>query len=221
MSDLQTNLRFDPNTGVLAATDTALSWVAGDPNEGSFPNLLDIAYVNHFLGTTVTTLYGIETLCQCLVRIGGIDGSPSPNLGKVSTVGPLGVSLSTTAIGGFDVQPVTNTAYAALSVSGSSFSNLYSISLATGTAQLLGTIGSSLTNMIHGLAIAPVNPCLDLGVDGRVDALTDGLMYMRALFGLTGTAVTTGALPSPAPPRANWGLIRTFMNTYCGMSFKP
>lgn len=61
---------------------------------------------------------------------------------------------------------------------------------------------------------------LDVDGDGAQDALTDGLIMIRALFGLTGTAVTNNAVAIGAP-RANWAQIRPYLNGNCGASFAP
>ncbi|MEP7085623.1 MAG: choice-of-anchor Q domain-containing protein, partial [Betaproteobacteria bacterium] len=53
---------------------------------------------------------------------------------------------------------------------------------------------------------------------GNPDALTDGLLLMRAMFGLTGNAVTTGALGA-SPGRNNWTAIRNYLNANCGTTF--
>jgi hypothetical protein len=74
-------------------------------------------------------------------------------------------------------------------------------------------------NQVRGLAIAPFNGCLDLDGNGVVDPLTDGLMLLRAQFGLTGTAVTNGAIANPTPPRSTWSAIRNYMNANCGTFF--
>jgi hypothetical protein len=50
--------------------------------------------------------------------------------------------------------------------------------------------------------------------------LTDSLLLMRALFGLTGTAVTNGAVGASAT-RPNWTAIRNYLNANCGSSFAP
>ena len=65
-------------------------------------------------------------------------------------------------------------------------------------------------------------PCvLDVDGNGSLDALTDGLMMLRAMFGITGTAVTNGAIGSGAPTRPTWSLIQSFLNTSCGTNFLP
>lgn len=66
------------------------------------------------------------------------------------------------------------------------------------------------------------NPCtLDVDGNNQVDALTDGLILLRAMFGLTGTAVTSGAIGSGTPTRSTWGMIQPYLNATCGSSFSP
>jgi hypothetical protein len=61
-----------------------------------------------------------------------------------------------------------------------------------------------------------------LDVDGnRVrDALTDGLILIRALFGLTGSSVTNNAIGANAT-RTTWEQIRPYLNGNCGTNFGP
>jgi hypothetical protein len=61
---------------------------------------------------------------------------------------------------------------------------------------------------------------LDVDGNGTADALTDGLMILRALFGLTGTSVTNGAIGSGAT-RNTWATIRSHLNDNCAASFAP
>lgn len=58
---------------------------------------------------------------------------------------------------------------------------------------------------------------LNLDGSGNVNAATDGVLLLRAMFGLTGTAVTTGI---PTNGRS-WTDIRTYLNTQCGGNFLP
>ncbi|HEX2521237.1 MAG TPA: DUF4394 domain-containing protein, partial [Terriglobia bacterium] len=129
---------FDTNAGGIQS-DIALSFVQGDSNFGQDPNVVAVAYTNNFAGTTSTTLYGIDSSRNALVRQGGINGSPSPNLGTLSTVGSLGVDTSDLV--GFDISSGGATAFASLTVAGEAASKLYSINLASGSATSLGNIG--------------------------------------------------------------------------------
>jgi hypothetical protein len=63
-------------------------------------------------------------------------------------------------------------------------------------------------------------PTLDIDGNGATDALTDGLIILRAMFGLTGTAVTNGTIGAGAT-RPTWALIQPYMNTRCGTNFAP
>ena len=58
---------------------------------------------------------------------------------------------------------------------------------------------------------------LDIDGNGATAPASDGVMLLRAMFGLTGTAVTNGAVVGS---RA-WADIRTYLNTQCGGSFAP
>jgi hypothetical protein len=61
-----------------------------------------------------------------------------------------------------------------------------------------------------------------LDVDGNhsLDALTDGLVIVLAMFGLTGTAVTYAAIGGGAT-RTTWAQIQPWLNGNCGTSFAP
>jgi hypothetical protein len=61
---------------------------------------------------------------------------------------------------------------------------------------------------------------LDVDGNGAIDALTDGLIVLRAMFGLTGTAVTNGAIGGGAA-RSTWAQIQPFLNGSCGTNFAP
>jgi hypothetical protein len=56
---------------------------------------------------------------------------------------------------------------------------------------------------------------MDFDGNGSVSATTDGLMGLRALLGLSGSAVTNGALGAGA--RWSWPEIRTVMTRNCGI----
>ena len=61
---------------------------------------------------------------------------------------------------------------------------------------------------------------LDVDGNNAIDALTDGLIIIRAMFGLTGTAVTNGAIGGGAS-RPTWALLQPYLNGNCGSSFAP
>ena len=151
VSDADQNIRLNPNDGTLAATDTPLAYAFGDVNFGANPNVTGAAYTNNFVGAATTTLYGIDSNLDILVRQGGLDGVPSPNGGQLSTIGILAVN--TTGLTGFDIRSANNAGYASLSSPGDTSSKLYTVNLATGAATFLGTIGGP--TLIRDIALAP------------------------------------------------------------------
>jgi hypothetical protein len=138
-SDADNNIRLHPDTGGLVATDTNLTYKAGDSNFGVNPNVVGAAYTNSVSpAPTLTTLYGIDSNTNSLVRVGGVDGGApegSPNAGVLTTIGPLGVNADNFV--GFDIS-ANNIAFASLASGGNS--SLYSIDLATGLATNQGQI---------------------------------------------------------------------------------
>jgi hypothetical protein len=141
-SETNQNLRINVTDGVTAV-DTSLAFATGDPNASADPNIVGSAYINNFAGTTVTTLYGIDSNLDILVT------QNPPNNGTLNTVGPLGVNTSDLV--GFDVAPGSTRAFASLTVGGSS--GLYTINLQTGAATLVGMIGGGAT--IRGITVDP------------------------------------------------------------------
>lgn len=153
VSDGGQNLRLNPATGGVAATDTVLAFAAGDANAGVTPSIVGAAYTNSIAGATTTTLYGVDSKRNALVLQGSVGGAPvSPNSGQLTTVGALG--FDTTEDVGFDIVPGTNAAFASLTIPGTTASStLFTINLATGAATQIGPIGGGAT--IRDIAIAP------------------------------------------------------------------
>ncbi|MES2748235.1 MAG: DUF4394 domain-containing protein [Bacteroidota bacterium] len=127
------NIRVNPIDGLLVGTgDTAL-------NPGT-PNVTAVAYLNSFVGATLTTLYDIDSTTDMLYM------QNPPNNGTLVPVGPLGINA--TASNGFDIGGTTNTAYAIFTVGG--ITGLYTINTTTGAATLVAT--SPITSL-KGLAL--------------------------------------------------------------------
>ena len=157
VSDGDQNLRLNVETGA-ALVDSTLAYDTGDVAAGQNPNVVGIAYTNNFNGASSTTLLGIDSERDTLVRQGSGGGSPvSPNTGQLFTIGALGVD--TTGVVGFDISNAGGVAFAALTVGGNS--QLYSINTSTGAATLIGNVGG--LNGLRALAIAnpPANPIDD------------------------------------------------------------
>ena len=80
----------------------------------------------------------------------------------------------------------------------------------TGTGICSLTINSA-TAVSATFALTPLgNRILDIDNNGAYDALTDGLMVIRYLLGLTGTSVTAGAVAAGAP-RFDPDVIMTYL----------
>jgi hypothetical protein len=144
VSDADENIRLNPNDGTLSATDIALAYVPGDSGFGVNPNVVGAAYTNNFGGAQLTTLYGIDANRDVLVRQGGLNGTPSPNGGQLTTVGALGANTNNEV--GLDISGLTGTAYASLTTRLGPLdtsSDLYTIDLLTGAATLVGSIGQA------------------------------------------------------------------------------
>ncbi|MGH9766513.1 MAG: DUF4394 domain-containing protein [Blastocatellia bacterium] len=149
-SDADQNLRLNPDTGAGVVTDMTLAYATGDANAGANPNVVGVAYTNSFNGTTSTTLYGIDSNLDILVRQGSVGGAPdSPNNGRLNTIGALGVN--TTDQIGFDVIAPNDVAFVSLTSQGASSSSLYSVNLNTGAVTSIGAIGGGA--IIRDIAI--------------------------------------------------------------------
>lgn len=214
---------LNPETGGSLGFYSSLAYVAGDTGVGVSPVIEQIAFANGVSNPTDTTLYGIDTSRNVLVRIGNANVPGSSSSSNLTTISGISLGFNPSDGGGFVIDPGTNTGYYAANVLVSStlVARLYSINLTTGTATLIGNIGTgSGAQFVRGLALAPeINHCLDIDGDGVLNANRDGLMYTRILLGLTGTAVTANAVSTlNPPPRRTWDAIRLHLINDCGMS---
>jgi trimeric autotransporter adhesin len=159
VNDGDQNLRVNPNTAAVVATapqdmplafanDTTNANIGQDLNAGQNPNIVGVAYTNSFLGASQTTLFGIDSNLNTLVRQGSINGGPvSPNTGNLFTVvgatgvGSLGAGIDPNAVLGFDISSESGAALASFNTDGGSATQLFRINLTTGAAALMGTIG--------------------------------------------------------------------------------
>lgn len=155
------NLRINPATGAIVdgdgnagngtQPDTDLDFAAGDANFGADPNIAEIAYDRNFQGTTLTTVFGIDTTLNTLVTVGGVDGTPSPNGGQLFTRGGLGFNVGPRA--GFDIA-ANGTAFAALTTNNNGPTRLYTVNTSTGQTTVVGNIGTG-SMKIDGLTALP------------------------------------------------------------------
>jgi hypothetical protein len=72
------------------------------------------------------------------------------------------------------------------------------------SAPLYADLGSTTMNTLTLLEPTTASGTLDVDGNGQYDALTDGLLLMRYLFGISGTSLVSGAIgPNPARASAN------------------
>ncbi|MBS0657820.1 MAG: DUF4394 domain-containing protein [Verrucomicrobia bacterium] len=130
-----TNLRLNPATGGIAATDPNVSYGSGDPNFGQSPFIVGAAYTNNFAGASSTTLYvydfGLDTFAI-----------QNPTTGVLTTLGSGSGITALSALIGFDISGGGAAFLSASTIAGQT--NLFNVNLANGTVSLLGQIGSGL-----------------------------------------------------------------------------
>ena len=147
------NLRINVDTGAVV-TDGAIAPASGTAS------VTAAAYTNSFAGTTTTQLYDIDAATGTLYL------QDPPNNGSLSTGRSLGMTGA--AVNGFDIDPRTNTGYAAFG--SATASTLYTVNLATGVATSLGVIpgGEAIRGLALRTALAP--SALGLTTDNRLVA---------------------------------------------------
>ncbi len=133
------DFRVHPDTGAVT-TDGNLQFAMGDVNSG-IPASVNVAYTNSFVGSTMTTLFNLESSKDILSI------QNPPNNGTLNTVGPLGFDIvSSAGFTGFDISGQTDIAYLVgnkLGTGGLAGNNLYTVNLATGAATLLGPVAGA------------------------------------------------------------------------------
>jgi hypothetical protein len=148
-SDNEQNLRISFATGAVAGVDTPLAYAAGDPGAGSNPSVGAVAYTNSVPGATSTTLLGIDSARDVLVR------QNPPNAGVLATVGPHGADVGEPA--GFDIG-TGDIGFAALRVADAEVVALYRIDLTTGRAAPVSDTPAIGTQRLVDLAAAGTVP---------------------------------------------------------------
>ncbi len=144
-TDVDQNLRIDPATGAVVGTDGTLAFAPGDPNFLQSPNIVGTAYTNSVSPAPAsTTLFAVDSTRDLLLSV--LD----PTDGRITTVGPLGVDILSSA--GFDIWGGSE-AYLAARVAGGSGTNLYKVDLGTGAATLVGPIAHP--HAITAIAVRP------------------------------------------------------------------
>jgi hypothetical protein len=167
------NFRINPNNGALAGDDVNLTYTA--PATGP---VTAVAYDRNVApgppGTiappgTLTTLYGIDVGADRLVTIGGVgaEGPGGPNGGTVRAEGTLAVAVDNASDAGFDIT-ANGSAFASLTVGGQP--GLYRVSLAGGTATLIGALAAE----VRALTVTGPDNCPGVAGDDQADLDGDG-----------------------------------------------
>ena len=160
------NFSVNPTTGAIVATDTSLTYAAGDPNAGVTPNISATAYSNNLAGAATTTLYDVDVARDILAIQNPANG------GVLSTVGSLGFDAGIIngfgTFDGFDISGQTGTAYLTDSAAGTppffggpsaTTTNFYTVNLSTGAATNQGTIsGLPFGRSVQDIAVVTAVP---------------------------------------------------------------
>ncbi len=144
------NVRLNPNTGSVAATDMNLTFAATDVNAGVNASVGGAAYTNSFLGATTTQLFVTDDSLNVLCL------QTPPNDGVLNTIGSLGIvgnlaDLSTDLDIYYDHETNTNIAFGVANVAGSVQDALYTFSTTSGAFSIKGNIGLGIA--VRDLAI--------------------------------------------------------------------
>lgn len=159
------NLRLNPETGTVAATD-------GNINPGTAA-ITAAAYSNNFAGATSTTLFDIDMNSRKLYK------QDPPNNGTLVEIGSLNIDAFTD--GGFDISPDGDAALASLTVNGAN--TLYMIDLTTGAATNLGAFATAVT----GIAIPTNSVAYSIDESNNLlvhDFNASGLPISKMIMGL-------------------------------------
>ena len=162
VSNTGQNLRLHPDTGAVVdsnpaldgvQTDGKLTYAAGDANFGKSPIGVGAAYSYNKADTKITTNFALDAATGALVTQGtreGVMPAVSPNTGQFFTVGATGMTFMTAS---FDIQALSDVAFAALNSDGSTSSRWVTIDLKTGKASALGNVGGG--ERVVGMALEP------------------------------------------------------------------
>ena len=162
VSNTGQNLRLHPDTGAVVdsnaalegvQTDGKLTYAVGDVNFGKSAMTVGAAYSYNKADTKITTNFALDAAAGTLVTQGSREGvmpAVSPNTGQLFTIGSLGLAFNNAS---FDIQAVSDVAFAALNSEGTSASRWVMIDLKTGAAKSLGTVGGG--ERVVGVALEP------------------------------------------------------------------
>ncbi len=185
------NYRLNPTFGAaspLAATDGVVAYTSGTAT----PTIGAVAYTNSFAGSTTTTLYNYDL---ALNQLNTQATANPPADGQLTFVGVSGITVNASApavdLDIYSPAAGTNTAYLVANTGTGANSSLYTVSLTTGQATLVGAIG-------NGIAARNIAVAAPTGVATGTKApelAADLSLYPNPLAGSTQLSFT---LPRPA-----------------------
>ena len=176
-------LRIVSNTGqnLRINVDTGATTTDGAINGGGAGTVINAAaYTNSFAGTASTTLFVIDAANSTLYT------QNPPNNGTLAS--PVALGVTATSVAGFDIDAVSNTGYAVMTVGGAR--NLYSVNLAASSAPATLVAALGTTEDLRGLAVrTPAAPMVygltdDSRIIGFRPAAPNTLLSNVAISGL-------------------------------------
>lgn len=145
----QRNIRVNPDLGAIEGTDTNLT-----PASGGFLFVDQIAHSNNIVGATQSTLFAGDANSGSFARIGGVNGTPSPNGGVVNLIGSFGLPPLNQS-SGMDIGPNGEILIG--------YNNtLFSVNQTSGQTTSLGAISSAVSLGGFSIAINAPTPPLNL-----------------------------------------------------------
>lgn len=128
VTDTGQNLRLNPETGAVAATDGRIATTS---------SVTGVAYTNSRSGATTTTLYDID------VKNGKLYKQDPPNNGTLVEVGDLGIAITGQAA--FDIS--ANNSFSLLAATTADGNFLYRVDLSGGKGYKIGTLPEKVIDL--------------------------------------------------------------------------
>lgn len=188
------NFRISPLTGAIAAIDTNIS--------PANVELTGVAYSDNIAGTAATTLYAYDFRSDKLGIVGGINGTPSPNIGTFTSIGSSGIVTGTSDLD-LDISGATGTGYAVVRSEYGNRSSLYTFSTSSGAFTWVGDFAG---RTVSDLAASPgtyVPPVVYYQVNLKVRPATYGKVSGGKKYA-AGSQVTLRATPKKGRTFVGW-----------------
>jgi hypothetical protein len=184
-----------------------------------------------YVGTELDDLSSAVTIHKATREVYVAGGIGNVILGEYSAFATsLSEDLTSSSFGLFLGDPIASTIATTISVhptNGEVYLAGYTSSSAlrqrTGGAQatFAGGFDAFVSRLSYNLSQSAIACSMDIdGSGGAPNAVSDGMMFLRAMLGLSDTAITSGAI-SGSPARRTWPMIRHYLNNSCGTNFAP